>query len=98
MTAITDFFDSVGGVIEGLGDDLGDLLDFGLGVADERDILDDRVDDFRERVNPEVDLTELERANPTNLNFPNPLGLSTPVLVISGLALTLLALKAFKVI
>lgn len=98
MNAITDFFDSAGGVIEGLGDDLGDLLDFGLGVVDEREILDERIDDLKDRVNPEVDLTELERANPTNTNFPNPLNLSTPVLVVGGLVLTLLALKAFKVI
>ena len=100
MVNIAKFFDNAIESIDEFSDDLGELLDFGFGGSDvPGETFDPSGPLFKTgRVNPEVDLTELERANPTNTNFPNPLGVSTPLLVGGGIVLSLIALKVFKVI
>jgi len=91
MFDLASVFDNVVESVSGSLDDLGDALDFGFG-DDEFFDADDAA-----HATPEVDLTELERANETNLNFPNVLT-STPALIVGGLLISFVALKAFKVI
>lgn len=57
-----------------------------------------RAEAEEKKVNPHIDLTEVERANPTNLNFPNVGGLPTPVLIAGGLVGGFVLLKMLKVI
>lgn len=72
-----------------------DFLDFGVTEVVRQS---DREDTVRRTNTPEVDLREVERANPTNTNFVNPFGLPTPVIWVGAGLVTLIALKSFKVI
>jgi len=91
MFNVAEFFDDVFAAGAETVESISESLDFGFGDDFEMDVVSSTTSDR------EVDLTEVERANETNLNFPDVLT-SKPVMIGGGILLAFVALKIAKII
>lgn len=85
MSGISDTINSAKTSVIGFADDLSGALDFGAGAPPPQPVSQTR--------NPEIDVQEIDRTNPTNVNFPLLGGL--PPYVLYG-ALAIVALVVVK--
>ena len=90
-----EWLDSLGDTVSGYAGELSSALDFGF--RDTNDSID--YDDYNyNRINPEVDATEIERANPTDTNFAPIMGMPAPVFYLALGILSIVLLRATKII
>lgn len=88
MSGISETISDTKNRVIGYTDDLSRALDFGINAGPNEPI---------KAENPEKDITEIDRANPVNVEFA-PLGVHRYIWMGAGLVIGLIVLKRIKVI